>query len=86
MPDLTLGPRFEEYIEQQVRSGRFLDASEVVRAGLRMLEDHERDNVDVAVAINEAFEECGADISAADVFARIEQQFAQDMKAPSLGT
>ncbi len=36
---LTLGPHWEEFIRQEVESGRYATASEVVRAGLRELEE-----------------------------------------------
>lgn len=41
MPNVALGPHYEEFIKNQLDSGRYNNASEVVRAGLRMLEDFE---------------------------------------------
>ena len=37
----ALGARFEEFIDRQVKSGRYNNASEVVRTGLRLHEDFE---------------------------------------------
>jgi antitoxin ParD1/3/4 len=37
----ALGEHYEKFIATQVQTGRFNNASEVVRAGLRMLEDYE---------------------------------------------
>ncbi|MFT4197254.1 MAG: type II toxin-antitoxin system ParD family antitoxin [Pseudoxanthomonas sp.] len=36
---VALGPHFENYVREQVKSGRYNNASEVVRAGLHLLED-----------------------------------------------
>jgi antitoxin ParD1/3/4 len=38
---ISLGNHFDEFIARQLETGRFGSASEVVRAGLRMLEDAE---------------------------------------------
>jgi len=38
---MTLGDHFDKFVEDQVQNGRFSNASEVVRAGLRLLENEE---------------------------------------------
>ncbi len=38
---ITIGSHFEKFINQQLETGRFNSASEIVRAGLRLLEDQE---------------------------------------------
>ena len=38
---VTLGNHFSRFVEEQIKDGRFGNASEVVRAGLRLLEDVE---------------------------------------------
>jgi antitoxin ParD1/3/4 len=39
---VALGGHFEEFIRKQLESGRFNNVSEVVRAGLRLLEDEQK--------------------------------------------
>jgi antitoxin ParD1/3/4 len=38
---MSLGNHFVDFVDEQVRTGRYGSASDVVRAGLRLLEEHE---------------------------------------------
>nr|WP_315205775.1 type II toxin-antitoxin system ParD family antitoxin [uncultured Flavobacterium sp.] len=38
---VSLGNHFETFVEKSISKGRFQNASEVIRAGLRMLEEEE---------------------------------------------
>jgi len=39
---VTLGEHFEQIIERSIESGRYSSASEVIRAGLRMVDEREQ--------------------------------------------
>lgn len=38
---ISLGDHFNEFVADRLRTGRFSSVSDVVRAGLRLLEEHE---------------------------------------------
>lgn len=51
----AVGPHFEAFVREQVESGRYNNASEVVREGLRLVEEREtklkalREHIDQAI-------------------------------------
>lgn len=53
---ISLGDHFENFIENTVHTGRFNNASEVVRAGLRLLEDEENRIISLRKAIQEGID------------------------------
>ncbi len=50
---VALGPHFDEFIQASVLGGRYTNASEVIRAGLRKLEEDERKIAALRSAIEE---------------------------------
>ena len=71
---ISLGNHFESFIESSINNGRFNNASEVVRAGLRLLEDEENKIVALRKAIQE-----GIDSGIAKDFDR--KDFLESLKA-----
>ncbi|MCF8475058.1 MAG: type II toxin-antitoxin system ParD family antitoxin [Emcibacter sp.] len=53
----VVGDYYEAFISNQIDSGRFNNASEIVRAGLRMLEDYETQQKKTRALIEEDEEE-----------------------------
>ena len=79
---VSLNPYFENFIRDQVESGRFNNVSEVVRAGLRLLEEQQKqlEALRSAVLDGISFENS---IPAEEVFDRLEARFekmAQDQE------
>jgi antitoxin ParD1/3/4 len=50
----VVGGHYDSFISEKIASGRFNNASEVVRAGLRMLEDYESRLSHVRALVDEA--------------------------------
>jgi antitoxin ParD1/3/4 len=53
---VSLGDHFETFVDQKVADGRFQNASEVIRAGLRLLEEEEAKIQLLRTAIDEGFQ------------------------------
>lgn len=53
---VSLGDYFENFVDNRVYEGRFKNASEVIRAGLRLLEEEESKIIALKKAINQGIE------------------------------
>ena len=84
MANVHLGERFENFIAEVIREGRYQNASEVVRAGLRLLEDREaerKQNFDrLKAEINAAFDDPRPPIPLEEVMAEIEARYEHDLE------
>ena len=75
---VALSTHIEHYIRDQVDSGRFNNASEVVRAGLRLLEDQQQQaslKLEVLRAAIATGLASGPGIAADEVFDRLEAKY-----------
>ncbi|MDR0275204.1 MAG: type II toxin-antitoxin system ParD family antitoxin [Burkholderiaceae bacterium] len=75
---VALGSHFEVFVRGQVQNGRFNNASEVVRAGLRLLEESEERKqleLDALRAEIDAGRTSGPRKSAEAVFARLQAKY-----------
>ena len=73
---IALGPHFETFVREQVESGRYNNVSEVVRAGLRLLEDETQTYEAKLAALRAAIAEgeVGEPIDADVVFAELDAE------------
>jgi len=72
---VALSPHFEAFVRQQVESGRFNNVSEVVRAGLRLLENQEAEQAAKLEALRAAIAvglASGPDLTEEEVFDELE--------------
>lgn len=53
---VSLGDYFEEFVESRISEGRFKNASEVIRAGLRLLEEEEIKTKTLRIALQEGID------------------------------
>ena len=77
MPSISLGDHFERFVQQKIAQGRYQNSSEVVRAGLRLLEDYEELAEDrrrqMKARIDAAWKDPRPSRPASEVFARLEE-------------
>ncbi|MDE6871847.1 MAG: type II toxin-antitoxin system ParD family antitoxin [Bacteroidales bacterium] len=50
---VALGPYFEDFVKNKISQGRYNNASEVIRAGLRLLEKNEEQIMALRAAIDD---------------------------------
>jgi antitoxin ParD1/3/4 len=82
--NVSIGERWEGYVEALLKTGRYASASEVIREGLRLVEEREtklaalRETVDAAIAEDKwySLEEVEAQLEA-DLEGWSEQQAAE---------
>lgn len=77
---VALGPYFENFISTTIQTGRYNNASEVIRAGLRMLEENERKIMELRSAIEEG--EASGRCEEFDAAAHLEQIKASKQSSP----
>ena len=72
---VTLGEHFDEFIGTQVGSGRYGSASEVIRAGLRLLENTETKLETLRTLLVEGEQSGTSDYSYASLVAELDGEY-----------
>ena len=87
MASISLGDHFEKFAQEQISRGRYQNVSEVVRAGLRMLEDYELNRQErlrsLKVKINDAWDDPRPSLTADEVLDQLEKHHLDAVAAAS---
>ncbi|HEY2474517.1 MAG TPA: type II toxin-antitoxin system ParD family antitoxin [Candidatus Cybelea sp.] len=79
--NVSLTPELDRFVQKLTESGRFASASEVIRAGLRLLSDqeHERESRRKAVRawIRESLDDPRPNLSEGEILARVEARLSK---------
>ena len=81
----AIGSHFESFIKQQIESGRYCSASEVIRDALRLLEEREELRETQIKALRQQIQEgkeSGPGIPADKVFDRLEKKYGKITSEP----
>jgi len=71
---ITLGDHFDDFIAKQIKSGRYGSASEVIRTGLRVLEDTETKLETLRELLNEGEQSGFADYSYESIVSELDNE------------
>lgn len=74
--NVSIGERWEEFVAEAVRSGRYGSVSEVVREGLRLVEERETKLKALRETIQAALDE-GGSYSDADIDSALHEEHAR---------
>lgn len=77
--NVSVGDRWETFVNDLVKNGRYGSVSEVVREGLRLVEEREAKLQTLRDTINRAIEE-GGSVSPEEVSVHLEQRY-RELKA-----
>ncbi len=87
MASINLGDHFVKFAQEQIARGRYQNVSEVVRAGLRMLEDYEMTRQErlrgLKAKINDAWNDPRPSLTADEVFDQLEKHHLEAVAASS---
>jgi antitoxin ParD1/3/4 len=72
--NVSIGPRWEKFIEEAVQDGRYGSASDVVREGLRLVQEREAETAALREKLQRSIE-AGGDISEEELDAFLETEF-----------
>jgi antitoxin ParD1/3/4 len=84
MISAELGPQLESFVSKLVETGRYNSKSEVVREGIRLIQDREARlaALDVSIARGLADADAGRTKAADEVFDRLEAKYRAMAKGP----
>ncbi|MCH6549653.1 MAG: type II toxin-antitoxin system ParD family antitoxin [Proteobacteria bacterium] len=80
---VAIGSHFQRFLERQVKQGRFGSASEAIRAGLRLLEEHEAKFEALRLAVQEGVDSGPAEDFDFDDFISRKEGLAKDVHLPA---